>query len=127
MHRNPWWMTPKGITLDAGAVVAGLEYALGRRAIVAGKPSPVVFRQALAELRAELAAATNGSGGPRLRASQVAMVGDDPRADVAAARRVGLRGILVLTGKVDATQAAASTVRIDAVAQSLGAVIAGLR
>ncbi len=127
MHRNPWWMTPRGITLDAGAVVAGLEYALGRRAIVAGKPSPVVFRQALAELRAELAAATNGSGGPRLRASQVAMVGDDPRADVAAARRVGLRGILVLTGKVDATQAAASTVRIDAVAQSLGAVIAGLR
>ena len=23
MHRNPWWMTPKGFTLDAGALVAG--------------------------------------------------------------------------------------------------------
>ena len=126
MHRNPWWMTPKGITLDAGAVVAGLEFALGRRAVVAGKPSPVVFRQALAELRAELAARTDGSGGSRLRASEVVMVGDDPRADLAAARRVGLRGILVLTGKVDAAEAAASTVRIDAVAPSLGAVIAEL-
>jgi HAD superfamily hydrolase (TIGR01450 family) len=92
MHRNPWWMTPDGITLDAGAVVAGLEYSLGRRAVVCGKPSPVVFRQALAELRAELAARPDGSGGPRLRAAEVAMVGDDPKADIAPARRVGMRG-----------------------------------
>lgn len=127
MHRNPWWMTPKGYTLDAGAVVAGLEFALGQRAVIAGKPSPVVFRQALAELRAELAARTNGSGGPRLRAGEVVMIGDDPRADLAAARRVGLRGILVLTGKVDDGEAAASPVRIDAIAPSLGAVISALR
>jgi HAD superfamily hydrolase (TIGR01450 family) len=127
MHRNPWWMTPKGVTLDAGAVVAGLEFALGRRALIAGKPSPVVFRQALVELRAELAARKDGSGGPRLHAAEVAMVGDDPRADVAAARRVGLRGILVLTGKVDAADAAASPLRIDAVAASLGTVVQALR
>ena len=127
MHRNPWWMTPKGFTLDAGAIVAGLEFALGRRAVVSGKPSPVVFRQAVAELRAELAARTAGRVGTRLRARDVVMVGDDPRADIAAARRVGLRGILVLTGKVDATEAAASPVRIDAVAPSLNAVIQALR
>ena len=30
------------------------------------------------------------------------MVGDDPDADIRAAQRVGLRGILVLTGKVAA-------------------------
>ena len=47
MHRNPWWLTPRGPTLDAGAVVVGLEYATGRKATVLGKPSPVVFRQAL--------------------------------------------------------------------------------
>jgi len=45
MHRNPWWVTPKGFTLDAGALVAGLEFALGRRAVICGKPSPVVFRR----------------------------------------------------------------------------------
>ena len=122
MHRNPWWMTPKGFTLDAGALVAGLEFALGRRAVITGKPSPVVFRQALAELRAEV----SGSGESRLRAADVAMVGDDPRADIAAARRVGLRGILVLTGKVGTEEAFASQVRADAVAQSLSSVVAAL-
>ncbi len=122
MHRNPWWVTPKGYTLDAGASVAGLEFALGRRAVITGKPSPVVFRQALGELRAEVAA----SGGPRLRAADVAMVGDDPGADIAAARRVGLRGVLVLTGKVTAEEASASGVRIDAMAPSLSDVVAAL-
>lgn len=122
MHRNPWWMTPKGYTLDAGAVVAGLEFALGRRAVICGKPSPVVFRQALTELGATV----KERGGPRLRTADVAMVGDDPRADVAAARRVGLRGILVLTGKVTAAEAAASSVRPDALARDLAEVIAAL-
>ncbi len=127
MHHNPWWMTPRGFTLDAGAVVAGLEFALGRRAVVCGKPSPVVFRQALAELRAGLASRPDGSGGPRLRAADVAMVGDDPRADIAAARRVGLRGILVLSGKMDANTTAAGRADATAVAPNLAAVIEGLR
>lgn len=118
MHRNPWWITPKGFTLDAGAVVAGLEFALRRRAVVCGKPSPVVFRQALTELRAAMPG--------RLRAADVAMVGDDPRADVAAARRIGLRGILALTGKVTRAEAVASGVAIDAIAPNLAAVVEAL-
>ncbi len=97
MHRNPWWLTPKGETLDAGAFVVGLEFATGRRAQILGKPSPVVFRQAVAGLQADL--------GERLPRSAFAMVGDDLRADVAAAQRVGLRGILVLSGKTSAADA----------------------
>jgi HAD superfamily hydrolase (TIGR01450 family) len=97
MHRNPWWVTRKGISLDSGALVMGLERALGRRATVAGKPSPVVFREAVRELAVEVRAA----GGARLRAREVAMVGDDLESDVAGARRAGLRGILVLSGKTD--------------------------
>jgi len=129
MHRNPWWMTPKGFTLDAGAVVAGLEFALGRRAVICGKPSPVVFREALAELRKEVArrdGSSGGSAGARLRAGDVAMVGDDPRADVAAARRVGLRGILVLSGKVTREEAGASGVRFDGIAGTLAEVVVAL-
>jgi ribonucleotide monophosphatase NagD (HAD superfamily) len=91
--------------------------------VVCGKPSAVVFRTALDALRAEVAA----SGGPRLRTADVAMIGDDPRADIAAARRVGLRGILALTGKVTRAQALASGVRIDAIAPDLAAVVAALR
>jgi len=56
----------------------------------------------------------------------VAMVGDDPRADVAAAKRVGLRGLLVLSGKVDAAAAAVSGVRPDGVAASLAEIVAAL-
>jgi len=119
MHRNPWWVTPKGYTLDAGALVAGLEFALGRRAVICGKPSPVVFREAVAELRSDIAR----SGGSRLRSGEVAMVGDDPQADVAAARRAGLRGFLVLTGKVSADDATRSGVVADAVAPSLASLI----
>jgi ribonucleotide monophosphatase NagD (HAD superfamily) len=122
MHRNPWWVTPKGPTLDSGALVMGLEAALGRRAVICGKPSPVVFREAVAELRGDVAAA----GGARLLTGQVAMVGDDPNADVAAARRAGLKGLLVLTGKVDAAAAAASGVRPDGVAGSLAEIVAAL-
>ena len=97
MHRNPWWLTPKGETLDAGGFVVGLEFATGRRAHILGKPSPEVFRQAVAGLNADL--------GERLPRSAFAMVGDDLRADVAAAQRVGMRGILVLSGKTGAAEA----------------------
>jgi HAD superfamily hydrolase (TIGR01450 family) len=124
MHRNPWWITPRGPTLDAGSVVAGLEFALQRKATICGKPSPVVFREAVAELRADLAAA----GGAALRAGDVAMIGDDPRADVAAARRAGLRGILVLSGKHDRATALGQIGRSmpDAFAADLAEVVGAL-
>ena len=130
MHRNLSWMTPRGITLDSGALVVGLEHALGRRATVAGKPSPVVFREALRELAADVRAV----GGARLRAGEVAMVGDDLEADVAGAHRVGLRGLLVLTGKtdlaaVDAAEAAGrlrGRARPDGVGENLLDVVTAL-
>lgn len=130
MHRNPWWVTPKGVTLDAGALVIGLEHALDRKAVVTGKPSPVVFREAFRALAAEVRAA----GGPPLRRSEVAMVGDDLDSDIAGARRTGLRGILVMTGKTsaDGLAAAAAAGRIrgprrpDGVGEDLLAVVSAL-
>ena len=126
MHRNRWWLTPKGMTLDAGGFVVGLEFATGRRARTLGKPSPVVFRQAVAGLVADL--------GERLPRSAFAMVGDDPQADVAAAQRVGLRGILVLSGKTTAedvarlprTRAGRPVRGPDGIAPSLAEIVAAL-
>jgi HAD superfamily hydrolase (TIGR01450 family) len=130
MHRNPWWITQRGVTLDAGATVVGLEYALGRRAVVTGKPSPVVFREAVAELRADLRRLPTPDARRRLRLDEVAMVGDDVQADVAAAKRVGLRGILVLSGKTTAADLegakSSRTHQPDAVARDLAAVVAAL-
>ena len=55
MHRNPWWLTARGPTLDSGAFVAALEYATGVRAIDLRQAGPIMFRTALAGL----------AGGPR--------------------------------------------------------------
>jgi HAD superfamily hydrolase (TIGR01450 family) len=126
MHRNPWWHTPDGITIDAGAFVAALEFATGKRARTLGKPSPDVFRQAAAGLQRDL-----GKRAPR---SAFAMVGDDLDADVAAAKRVGLRGILVLSGKTTAAEAdrasdepgGARRRRPDGIAATLADVVAAL-
>jgi HAD superfamily hydrolase (TIGR01458 family) len=131
MHRNPWWFTARGPTLDSGAFVAALEFATGVRAVVCGKPGPIMFRTALAGVAADL--------GGRVAAREVAMVGDDPAQDIVGARRLGMRGILVLSGKTDAATAAAlgsaaqprtgtrrSRALPDAVAASLAEVVAAL-
>ncbi len=102
MHRNGWWYTPKGETIDTGAFVAAIEYATGMPARVTGKPGPLMFRTAYRGLAADVAAA----GGPRLARSQTAMVGDQAPQDVAGARRAGLRGILVLSGRTAADEVA---------------------
>jgi HAD superfamily hydrolase (TIGR01450 family) len=98
MHRNGWWLTERGETIDTGAFVAAVEYAAGVRARTTGKPGPLMFRTAFRSLAAEVAAA----GGPPLRRDEVAMVGDHAPQDIVGAHRAGLRGILVLTGRMTA-------------------------
>ena len=85
MHRNLYWRTAEGWQLDAGAYIAGLEEASGRRATICGKPAAAYFRAALETI-----------GVPAERA---AMVGDDVANDVLGAQAVGLTGVLVRTGK----------------------------
>jgi HAD superfamily hydrolase (TIGR01458 family) len=85
LHRNRWWQTTDGPRLDAGAIVAGLEYASGIEATVLGKPSPEYFAAALDALDAD----------PEL----TWMVGDDLEGDVAGAQAAGMRTVLVRTGK----------------------------
>lgn len=94
MHRNRYWRTAEGFSLDTGAYLAALEAAAGVEAVVLGKPSADFFRTALAEL---------GTA-----AASVAMVGDDIDNDVLGAQAVGLQGVLVRTGKYrpDAVEAA---------------------
>ena len=95
MHKNRWWITGDGPTLDSGAFVAGLEFASGRKAVILGKPAAAFFRQAARELHAALAATPTG----RVARHDLAMVGDDLWTDVLAAQRAGLRGVFVLSGK----------------------------
>ena len=123
MHRNPWWLTPDGPTLDSGAFVAGLEFATETRATIIGKPSSMFFSLGVADLRRQV--------GRDLARSDIAMVGDDVRTDIRAAQRAGLRGIFVLSGKhglndVDTAATERGGRRPDAIAPSLADVIAAL-
>jgi HAD superfamily hydrolase (TIGR01450 family) len=95
MHRNGWWHTARGETIDTGSFVAAVEYATGVRARVTGKPGALMFRMAYRGLAADVAAA----GGAPLRRAEVAMVGDHAPQDIVGAHRAGLRGILVLSGR----------------------------
>jgi len=128
MHRNAWWLTKDGPTLDAGAFLVGLEYATERKARIIGKPSPDAFRLGFERLAAE----ARDRGEPRLLRREVAMVGDDVRIDIGGAQRAGLRGIFVRTGKhgdADLATAAArrrGRVRPDGVAASIAEVVAAL-
>ena len=85
LHKNRWWQTSRGLLLDAGAFVAGLEYATGVEATVLGKPSPAYFAAALDVLGAEL--------------ELTWLVGDDAESDVRSAQLFGMRTALVRTGK----------------------------
>ena len=84
-HRTLSWMTRDGACLDAGAYLPGLERALGRTAVITGKPAPQFFAAGLEALG--------------LPAERAAMVGDDLDSDVLAAQAVGIAGVLVRTGK----------------------------
>jgi HAD superfamily hydrolase (TIGR01458 family) len=107
LQKNRYWQTDVGLALDAGPFVAALEFASGKKASIVGKPEPEFFQLAVEDIG--------------LEAGQVAMVGDDAEADVEGARRAGLVGIQVRTGKWQADAGAADLV-IDSVADLPGVV-----
>ena len=106
VSRDRYWRRGEALVMDCGAYVAGLEYATGCAATIAGKPSPSFYAAALASL-----------GGPP--AHDVAMVGDDPWSDVAGAQAAGLQGWFVSSGKADDAALSASGVQPD---RALGSV-----
>jgi 4-nitrophenyl phosphatase len=83
--------TPSGFLPGAGSIVAALQAASGMAPMIIGKPEPAMF-QAIIE-RAGVAPA------------EALAIGDNPDADIVAARLAGIASILVLTGVVDAAAA----------------------
>src|SRR5690606_22360580 len=110
--RNRYWQTGQGLQIDAGAYVAGLEYATGVTATVVGKPSPHFFGHALAAI-----------GVP---AEHVLVVGDDVEADIAGGRLVGARTALVQTGKFRPSDLERADIRPDVVLPSIASLPAWL-
>jgi HAD superfamily hydrolase (TIGR01458 family) len=105
LHKNRWWQTKHGPLLDAGAFVAGLEYAAETDAIVLGKPSTAYFEAALQALDAD--------------ANLTWMVGDDIESDIAGAQGHGMKTVLVRTGKFRPDAVEATRVRPEGIISSI--------
>ncbi|MFY9552397.1 MAG: TIGR01458 family HAD-type hydrolase [Thermoanaerobaculia bacterium] len=105
LARNRYWRSADGLMLDAGPFVAALEHASGKTATLAGKPSPAFFAAALASLDASH--------------EETAVVGDDLESDVGGGQAAGMRGVLVTTGKFRPGDLEGSSIRPDAVLESL--------
>ena len=108
LQKNRYWQTADGLTLDAGAFVAALEYAAGRPATVVGKPSAAFFQGAADSMGLALA--------------DIAVVGDDIDSDVRGAMTAGAQGVLVRTGKFRATDLDEPGPAPDAVVDSVADV-----
>jgi HAD superfamily hydrolase (TIGR01458 family) len=109
LSRDRFWLHDGRLSLDAGPFVAGLEFASGKRAIIAGKPSSEFYASALRSLKLE-------------PSPSVAMVGDDLWSDVEGAQRAGLQGWLVRTGKYREEILSGSGVKPDRILDSVGAL-----
>jgi HAD superfamily hydrolase (TIGR01458 family) len=105
LHKNRWWQTGEGARLDAGAFVAGLEYAADMEATVLGKPSNAYFAAALDALDAE--------------AGLTWMVGDDLETDIVGAHKHGMKTLLVRTGKFRPDDVERSQVQPDGIVSSI--------
>jgi NagD protein len=81
---DPNCPTQNGIRPGCGAIVSMLEAATGRKAFSVGKPSPVMFRFACAELGVE--------------PEQVTVVGDTMETDILGGVQLGCETVLVLSG-----------------------------
>jgi len=109
MEMTRYWMDSEGLVLSTGPFVAALEYATGKNAQLMGKPSPDFFDMALKDMG--------------VQAKDAAMIGDDILTDVGGGQKVGMKGILVKTGKYREDQALLSGVKPDLILSSIARLV----
>ena len=85
MEEDRYWLSPQGLALCAGPYVRALEYATGKEATLIGKPSRRFLSLALKDMKAQ--------------AKDTIAIGDDPITDILGPKRLGMKTVLVKTGK----------------------------
>ncbi len=105
LHKGRYFETNKGLQIDAGAFVAGLEYVCRKEAIVLGKPSPDFFKLAASDFPHD----------PK----HIAMVGDDLYNDIEGAQKMGYQTILVKTGKYRPKLVSEAHIKPDFIIESI--------
>jgi HAD superfamily hydrolase (TIGR01458 family) len=80
-----YWRAEDGLRLDTAPYAVALSHASGIEPVVVGKPAELFFESALGMLGED--------------AANTYMIGDDIVGDIAGSQAVGLKGLLVRTGK----------------------------
>jgi 4-nitrophenyl phosphatase len=104
-NTDPFLLTREGIKPGAGSLVAALETASGRKAIVTGKPSAFIAELILAQLK--------------LEPHEILVVGDNLQTDILVGLTGGMRTALVLTGASQQADIARLHIRPDYVLPSI--------
>jgi HAD superfamily hydrolase (TIGR01450 family) len=114
-NRDPVYPTERGLRPGAGSIVAAIEATTGVTPLSIGKPAPLLLEEA-----------ARAAGRP---VGEAVMIGDALGTDIAAARAVGARSILMLTGitRPDQLDGLLPGERPDAVAVDAGELAAVLR
>jgi len=97
IQKGRYWFSPEGPVLDCGSFAALLEYATGKEARVTGKPSTTFFQLVLEDMG--------------INPESALAVGDDLSTDVRGAHDMGMRSILIKTGKFRPEQLSDSPVQ----------------
>jgi HAD superfamily hydrolase (TIGR01458 family) len=108
LEKDRYWMAQDGLSLSAGPLVAALEFASGKTATVLGKPSEAFFRLALHDMD--------------LLPEEVAMIGDDITTDIGGAKKAGMTGIQVRTGKYRKDSADSAAIKPDYIIDSIAQI-----
>ena len=116
-NRDPVYPTGRWLRPGAGSVIAAIETTTGISPLVIGKPEPLLLEEAARAAGAD----------PR----DAVVIGDGLMTDIAAARAVGARSVLILTGvssraEAEALPAELRPTAVAADADELGAVLRGL-
>jgi HAD superfamily hydrolase (TIGR01458 family) len=108
LARNRYFLGGDGLCLDVGSIVAALEYAVQREALLLGKPAREFFQVAGQSLG--------------ILQENIAVIGDDLEADVGGGKEAGSLGILVRTGKFRPEQLEKSSVVPDGILDSIASL-----
>lgn len=101
--------SPQGLIPGAGSIIAALEAATDQKAIIIGKPEPIMFNQALQRLN--------------VKAEETLVVGDRLETDIAGGQAAKCRTVLVLTGVATKVSAATSNYPPDIIVQDLAELV----
>jgi NagD protein len=111
-NEDPNCPTKDGTRPGAGATVAFLETATGKKALSVGKPSPLMMRAARKELG--------------LASSETIMIGDTMETDVLGGVQMGYRTVLVLSGGTKREQISEFAYQPDLVIDSIASLCGNL-